>query len=345
MKIGIIGCGKIAESHVKIIKKIISNSDLYLCDANKGNAEKLAANFGAKGIYNSAEELLSKEKPDAVHILTPVYAHFEIAEKALCAGCHIYIEKPATETIVEYKKLCGLAKSKGKIICAGYSALGMPAILKANKEINSGEFGRLIAVHCDFMCSEPGNVIPYGDSNHWAYSLKGGVLQNMTDHPASIVIDAMDGVNKYNVFFSRRNVLPNDCPDLLHVALQNQDQVGSFTIYLGQGNAHRQVQYFLEEGTIIVDMTRQLVSFIRNQGPQNFIKKTLTGINMGWDFAGGSVCNILRVIKGSLQRNPGIVNLIRNFYSTIHGEEELIVRYPTVVQIVSLLEDIWNEMN
>jgi len=345
MKIGIIGCGKIAEAHARAIKKMMRNVQLYLCDINRENAESLATLFGAQGIYINLEELLSKETLDTVHILTPVYGHFEIAEKALLAGCHIYIEKPATETIVEYKKLCGLAKSKGKIICAGYSALGMPAILKARKEIASGTLGRLIAVHCDFMCSWPNNIIPYGDPNHWSYSMKGGILQNMADHPASLVIDAMDGIQEHNMFFSRRNVLPNDCSDLLHVALQNQDQVGSFTIYLGQGNAHRQVQYFLEKGTIIVDMTRQLVSFIRNQGPLNFIKKTLTGINMGWDFAGGSVCNILRVIKGSLQRNPGIVNLIRNFYSTIHGEEELIVKYSTVVQIVSLLEDIWNEIN
>ena len=324
---------------------MMRNVQLYLCDINRENAESLATFFGAQGIYINLEELLSKETLDAVHILTPVSAHYEIAVKALCAECHIYIEKPATETIVEYKKLCGLAKSKGKIICVGYSALGMPAILKAKKEIASGTLGRLIAVHCDFMCSWPNNIIPYGDPNHWSYSMKGGILQNMADHPASLVIDAMDGIQEHNMFFSRRNVLPNDCPDLLHVALRNDDQIGSFMLSLGHGSVHRQAQYFLEGGTITVDMSRQLISIIRNRGSQNFIRKTLSGIKLGWNFGMGSVSNVFKVMKGSLQKDPGIVNLIHNFYNAIKGEEVLIVNYRTIIELVSLLEKVWNEMN
>ncbi|MHA1343134.1 MAG: Gfo/Idh/MocA family protein [Promethearchaeota archaeon] len=345
MNIGIIGCGAIAESHTRIIKGLMKNINLFLCDIDKSKAEKLANRYKIQNIYTNVDELISKEKLHTAHILTPLSDHFEIAKKALRAGCHIYIEKPITESIIELKDLLDLAKNKEKVICAGYSALSMPAILKAKREIDSGKFGRVIAIHCDFMCSEQGNLIPYRDPNHWAYSLRGGILQNMADHPASLVIDVIDGVNEYNLFFSRRNFLPNDCPDIMHVAMQNEDQIGSFTLYFGKGNSHRYIQYFLERGTIIVDMTRQLVSYIRNQGPQNFIKKTMTGIKIGWNFAGGSVFNVYRVIKGSLERNPGIVNLIKNFYNTINGKEELIVKHATVISVVSILEEIWKEIN
>ncbi len=345
MKIGIIGCGMIAKTHARVLLKLIQDGQLFLCDINRKNAEKLASKCVIQRIYTNVEELFSEENLDAVHILTPIHTHVTIAEKALYNGCHIYIEKPVTETVDEFKKLCDLAKNQGKIMCVGYSAIGMPAVIEARKEIASGKFGRLIAVHCDFMCSGPANVIPYGDPNHWSYSAKGGILQNMADHPASLVVDAMDGVQEHNMFFSRRNVLPNDCPDLMHVVLRNEDQIGSFTLSLGHGSAHRQIIYFLEEGTIIVDMTRQLVTFIRGRGPQNFIKKTLSGINMGWNFSAGSIGNILKVIKGSLQRDPGIVNLVHNFYNAIWGKKELIVDHHMVEQVVCLLEDIWRAMN
>lgn len=345
MKIGIIGCGMIAAAHVRILRKLMQNAHLCLCDLNRSNAKKLADQFDAQGIYTSIDDLLSKERPDTVHILTPVSTHFTLAEKAFRAGCHIYVEKPITETASEYKRLFELAKKEGKVMCVGYSALGMPAVLKARKEIASGKFGRLIAVHCDFMCTWPGNLIPYGNSNHWAYSMKGGILQNMADHPASLVIDAMDGIKEHNISFCSRNVLPGGCPDLLHVALSNSDQIGSFMLSLGHGSAHRQAQYFLEGGTISVDMSRQLVSCTRGRGPQNFIKKALSGITSGCGLVTGSSGNVLKVTRGTLQREPGIVNLISNFYSAIRGEEELIIEHRTVVQVTCLLEDIWRAID
>jgi hypothetical protein len=66
---------------------------------------------------------------------------------------------------------------------------------------------------------------------------------------------------------------------------------------------------------------------------------------MGWDFAIGSVGNVFKVIKGSLQRDPGIVNLIHNFYNAIQGKEELIVNHHKVEQVVSILEDVWKATN
>ena len=345
MKIGIIGCGLIAASHVRIIRKLMQNVELCLCDLERSNAEKLGSKFGINKIFTSAEELVSNQKLDTVHILTPVFSHFDLAQTALQAGCHVYIEKPVTESTLEYNRLFALAKKQKKLMCAGYSALGMPAVLAAKELIHNDDLGRLISLHCDFMCSWPSNTIPYGNPNHWAYSMTGGIYQNIIDHPASLVTDAMDGVQKYHLHFCRRNILPFDCPDLLHVTLSNDHQIGSFVLSLGHGSAHRQIQYLYERGTISVDLGRQLVSFVGGTGPQNFIQKTLSGLRIGWDFAGGSVGNVFKVITGSLQKEPGIVNLINNFYNSIRGDEELIVENETALRVIGLLEGLWKELN
>ena len=105
MKVGIIGCGVIGAAHVRILRKLMWNVHLCLCDLNRSTAEKLSDQFDAQGIYTSIDELLSKERPDTVHILTPVSTHLALAEKTLRAGCHIYVEKPITETAFEYKRL------------------------------------------------------------------------------------------------------------------------------------------------------------------------------------------------------------------------------------------------
>ena len=112
MKIGIIGCGTIGAAHVRILLKLMRNARLCLCDLNRSNAEKLATKFKAQGIYTSIEDLLSKERPDTVHILTPVSTHLALAQKAIRARCHIYVEKPITEKTSEYKRLFKLAKKE-----------------------------------------------------------------------------------------------------------------------------------------------------------------------------------------------------------------------------------------
>lgn len=345
MKIGLIGCGAIAQTHLHALRKIYPDKTLFFCDSDISRASRLASANGSGKVYSDPDELLLKECPDCIHILTPLPSHASIAEKALQCGCHVYVEKPVTHTAEDFRRLRELAEGKRKILCAGYSTLGMPVILKARNILKSRQFGRLICVHCDFLCSWPGNLIPYGDPFHWSYSLRGGILQNMADHPASLIVDAMDSIEHHCSYFCHRNILPNDCPDLLNVSLKNNDQVGSFTLYLGNGPAQWQVYYFLEKGIVMADMGRQLITTIQTKGSQNFIKKTLSGLEFGYSYVHGTIQNIIDVARGNLQRNPGIQNMLLNFYHAIAGKEDLIVAQQTAENIIGVLEKIWQEMD
>lgn len=344
MNIALIGCGSIAAAHLAAIKKIIPQSKIYLMDAVKKQAESLAARWGTDGIYDNFDHLLDDARPEAAHILTPPPSHFALAQKALEIGCHVLIEKPATGTAEEFQRLLDLSQKKNKVLAVDYSLLGMPVVRRALSEINSGELGRLISAHCDFACAWPENTIPYGNPSHWAYSLKGGVLQNMADHPASLILDILQPIEEYKVLFVRRNLLPNNCPDLLQVVIRTQDQIGSFTLSLAHGNAERRAYFLLEEGTIMIDLGRQLYFSTRGRGPQNFIKKTFSGLLEGKELVFGTFRNVFRVLTGRLQRDPGIVAIIDNFYQATRGEAELLVSPATAAAVTGLLENIWNEM-
>jgi len=346
MKIGLIGCGIIANTHVGILKKIQPQAHVSVCDVNIEYARQFAGKIGAQGgAYSNIDNLLENEKPDTIHIMTPAAAHFEDAKKALEAGCHVYMEKPLTENPKEYKQLQALAKEKNRVLAAGYSTLGMPVVMQAKALIDSGEFGRLIAVHCDFMCAWGSNSVPDGRADHWAYASKGGVLQNMVDHPASLVVDAMGQVDSYQYHYGHRNILPYDRPDLLHISMQNEDQLGSFTLSLGHGNGHRVANYYLEKGTITIDMTRQVISVIRGSGPPGLVKKITSSLSIGWAIAFGSIANIFKVLMGRLRKAPGIFALVENFYQTVEGKDRLIVKDKVVSQITEMLDSIWEDVN
>ncbi len=345
MKIVILGCGVIAESHTRILNKIIPNAHICLCDIDRDKAEALGERFKIQETYTNFDQLLNSEKPDAIHILTPPTTHASLAEKAILAGCHVLIEKPVAETAEEFKKISDLAREKNKILSVDYSTLGMPVILQAKREIASGRFGRIISVHCNYATSWSGNSIPYGDPKHWSYFLKGGILQNWADHPASLILDFLDPIEEHKILFAHRNILPLDCPDLLHVMVRNQDQIGSFTLSLGHGNTSIRAYFILEAGSIFVDIRRMLISYTQGKGQQNFIKRALSGITEGYSLVGGTIKNSFQVMTGKLQREPGIINVIDNFYKTISAEEELLVNHDTVFAVTKLLEDVWKEID
>jgi predicted dehydrogenase len=343
MRIGIVGCGKIARTHAAILKKDVRGADLVFCDRNGDRAEKLARSFSSGSTYQSLDELLAAERVDALHVLTQVASHGNLARKALEAGVHVYVEKPVTETAAEYGALLELARKSGKHLCAGYSMLGMRLVRKAKQIIESGAFGGLVTVHCDFNTS-PRQGIPYGSADHWAYSLRGGILQNVADHPCSLVVDAIGEIDEQRVMASRRNKLPRGCADLLHVAVGNDRSLGSFTISSGNGNAHAQAVYFLESATILLDLRRQLFSLTTGRGPQSFARRVLSGLSLGWSFGRGTVGNAARALTGSLESQPGIRGLIRGFYGSIEAGSEAIVEDRTVLRILNLQERVWEEL-
>jgi len=343
MKVGIIGCGLIARSHIRIIKKILPEVQIPLYDIEHNRAKSYASEMQIDVVYSNLDDLFSSEKPDSVHILTPPFFHAELAKKAILANCHVYIEKPVTNTPEEYLEIYNLAQKHNRVLCVGFSTLGMPIVLKAKEEISSGRFGRLIAVHCNWGGTWPGNSIPYGDQNHWSYSLNGGVLANMVDHPASLVLDAMDPIEDYKFLFSCRNVLPYNCPDLLLVAVRNKNQVGSFMLSMGHGIIEKRAQFLFENGSLTLDLSRQL--YCVSKGSSNFINKTMSGIFEGYSLAFGTLKNIFQVMAGKLQRDPGIRNIMANYYNSISSKEELIVSHETVLSVTNLLGNVWEEIN
>ncbi len=344
MKTGLIGCGAIAGSHLRILKRIMPSSQIYLYDADRSKAELLASQAPVAGICGSLDDLFGAIHPDAVHILTPPKTHATLAGAALRSHCNVFLEKPVTETLEDYRMLAELAASNGRVLCCDYSTLGMPVVMKALEAIRSGSLGRLIAVHCNFAGSEGGGMIPYKDPDHWAYLLRGGILQNMLDHPASLVLAAMDPIQDQQIFYARRNLLPYDCPDLIQVSVRNADQVGSFILSMGHGCNERNAQFLLEGGSIQIDMGRQLYSCIRGRGPQNFLKKAMSGISQGYASIGGTFRNVLQAVTGKLQRDPGIANMVKNFYETIEGRSTLMIPSGTVEAITTLDEIIWKEV-
>ena len=106
LKIGIFGAGHLGKIHLKIAE----NSNIFelvgFHDSDFNVVNKILKEFDYK-FFENPDALINSV--DVVSIITPTISHFKIAEKAIKASKHVFIEKPITQTDDEANTLVNLA--------------------------------------------------------------------------------------------------------------------------------------------------------------------------------------------------------------------------------------------
>ncbi len=126
LKIGVLGAGHLGTIHLKCIQ-MIEELELVGCyDIDEEKCSSTAATYGIKA-FESVEALI--EAVDIVDIVTPTVSHFELAEKAIKSGRHLFIEKPLTHTTEEGRRLLKLGEAHQVKIQVGHVERFNPAFL------------------------------------------------------------------------------------------------------------------------------------------------------------------------------------------------------------------------
>ena len=96
IKVGIIGCGKMADQHAFQIQRIPGAEIIRVCDSEQLMARQMAERFNVGKYFSNVQEMLDAVKLDVIHIITPPPSHYQLGKMCLDAGCNVYIEKPFT---------------------------------------------------------------------------------------------------------------------------------------------------------------------------------------------------------------------------------------------------------
>ncbi len=110
LKVGLIGCGNIAETYFRS-QQYFNNIEIISCaDINAEASKKCAQehNIEAKEV----EELLNDSAIDIVLNLTNPASHYEVIKKTLFSDKHSYCEKPMSINFVQGSELAVIAKEK-----------------------------------------------------------------------------------------------------------------------------------------------------------------------------------------------------------------------------------------
>jgi len=193
-KVAIIGCGRVAEKHLKAYSKLKDRLELIcVADPAMDHAKKVLAERGFTGvkIYSDYEDMLSNETVDICAITVPSGLHYKIATTCLNKGINILLEKPMTMSNKESKELYELSKSLNKKIAMGHIYRYFPLVGILREDIKNGVFGKI--TH-GTICVRWGHGQDYYDSAAWRGTWKsdGGALMNQSIHAVDLLLWLMD---------------------------------------------------------------------------------------------------------------------------------------------------------
>lgn len=126
LKIGVLGVGHLGKIHLKCIQQIENYELVGFYDPNDQQAAKAIEQYQTKR-FDSVEALLAAV--DVVDIVTPTTTHFELAQQAIKAGKHFFVEKPITQTLEEAQTLCQLLHNTKLKAQVGHVERFNPAML------------------------------------------------------------------------------------------------------------------------------------------------------------------------------------------------------------------------
>lgn len=143
IRVGIIGCGWIAGSHLSRYMQMPDVEIVGGADLIEGKAR---AFFDERGLtdakcYTDYKEFIDKENLDAVSVCTYNSTHKECTVYALNKGIHVLLEKPMCVTLDEAVEICKAEKESGKILSIGFQPRFDPNMKMVKDIVQSGVLG------------------------------------------------------------------------------------------------------------------------------------------------------------------------------------------------------------
>ena len=113
IRMGIVGAGTWGRTHASIYAEHLFADPVAICDMNEARAREIADEFGIRKVYTDYHDMAADEEIDAVAIVTPDFAHADIACAMADAKKDILIEKPLATTKEDIARICEAVEKNG----------------------------------------------------------------------------------------------------------------------------------------------------------------------------------------------------------------------------------------
>jgi predicted dehydrogenase len=355
LKVAIVGCGKIADSHAWQIQRIPGCSIVAACDREPMMAAQFCERFSVPAQYADLGTMLHESAPDVVHITTPPGSHFSLAGQCLEAGCHVYVEKPFTLYAHEAEQLIELATQRGLKMTAGHDDQFSHVARRMRELVRSGYLGEA-PVHMEsYYCYELSNTgysgALLGDKNHWVRKLPGKLLHNIISHGIARISEHFTSdapkVIAYGFispFLKSRG--ENEIIDELRVILSEESGTTAYFTFSSQmrPGLHAFTIYGKKNG-LMLDQDQEVLIKLRGKRHKSYAEKFIPPVSIARQGLSNLRTNIGLFLKRDFHMKSGMHYLISSFYRSIDANEPIPIPYAEILRTARIMDAIFEQLN
>ncbi|MBR3247761.1 MAG: Gfo/Idh/MocA family oxidoreductase [Clostridiales bacterium] len=186
----LIGCGRVAEKHLKAISKLKGLELKAVVDVNPESSKRLLSSvkgFSNVKTYSDYKTAIDEIRPAVVSVTVPSGLHYQIARYAMEHGANLLLEKPMTMSVSEAREMFELSKKTGLKIAMGHIYRYLPIVGLVREDIAEGKYGK---VTHGTIYVRWGHGEDYYSSAAWRGTWKsdGGALMNQTIHAIDLLV-------------------------------------------------------------------------------------------------------------------------------------------------------------
>ena len=355
LKVAIVGCGKIADSHASQIQRIKGCEIVGVCDREPLMAQQLQARFPIKQHFSDLSELLTESHPDVVHITTPPASHFVLARTCLEAGCHVYVEKPFTLYEQEAQELIELAKENELKITAGHDDQFTHVARRMRALVQSGYLGEgpvhMESYYCYEMARSGYAGALLGDKQHWVRRLPGKLLQNIISHGVARIAEFLTSENPMVIahgFISPflRSMGETEIIDELRVIISEEEcRTAYFTFSSQMRPSLHQFRLYGSKNGLILDHDQETLIQLSGTRYKSYVEKFAPSAILAKQYLGNVNRNLKTFLARDFHMKSGMKYLIESFYRSIAGGAPLPISYREILLTARIMDAIFAQLS
>lgn len=355
LKVAIVGCGKIADSHAMQIQRIKGCEIVAACDREPLMAAQLSERFPVKCCFTDLEEMLDKARPDVVHITTPAESHFKVAQFCLEHGRHVYVEKPFTLYSNEAQLLIDLAEKKGVKLTVGHNDQFSHVARRMRALVQSGYLGGApvhIESYYSYDLGDPSYARALlGDKNHWVRRLPGKLLQNVISHGIARIAEFLTSDNPTVIahgFVSTllRQINETEIVDELRVIISEAPGPTAYFTFSSQLRPSiHQLRIYGSQNGLIVDQDHEILLKLSGQKLKSYADMFVPPAQFAKQHLGNLASNIRLFLGRDFHMDSGMKYLIEAFYRSISHGEPVPIPHREILLTARIMDDIFEQMD
>jgi predicted dehydrogenase len=141
--------------HSRALRPLRSDVACSYASRDRAKAEQFCRRYGGQRSFGDYESAIADPAVDAVVVAVPPRFHLDLTLRALEAGKHVLVEKPAFPTLADFEAARSARDAARRVVLVGENDHYKPLAVRLRQLLADGVIGDLVFAHLSTIAHRP----------------------------------------------------------------------------------------------------------------------------------------------------------------------------------------------